>query len=131
VRKVEAKKHPTMSIYPLEKIIQDYNGGMSLHQIHNKYGISTTYAYHILVKRGGKIRTISEAMLNKEEGWRKLVPVKGGGGKYKSTTRIVSLPFQILKELGYKPHENLQGKWKLESGELSLSIRRKLFDSEK
>jgi len=111
------------SKYPIEEIIRDYESGYSFSELHDKYGISMDSAWRIVRKRLGKTRSISEAQLLSNKGWRRLPRV--GSRKKKHSTRIVSIPFQLLKKLGFKQDDDLVAKWKVSEDHLKLYVIKK------
>lgn len=42
----------------------------------------------------------------------------------KHSTRIVSIPFQLLKKLGFKQDDVLVAKWKISGDHLELSVKK-------
>jgi hypothetical protein len=118
----------TKQVYDRSLIVNDYKNGLSLHDLHRKYGISTSFAYYIicLAKCG---RSISEAHLLKSTGeleWRKLVPIRSGRKHPRTkfcSTRLLSLPTRFIVALGLNPNDELIGKWQVEKGKLRLSIK--------
>ena len=111
------------SRYPVEEIVRDYEGGYSFPKLREKYGITMSYAWEIIRKKLGKTRNESEARIFQNKGWRSLPRVGRRGNKY--STRIVSIPFQLLKELGFKQDDVLVAKWKISDDHLELFVREK------
>jgi len=62
-------------------------------------------------------RSVSEALL--ADGWRKLARTRSG------SVRILSIPSFLLKEAGWDPREDLEGRWVVEGNRLVLIIRKK------
>ena len=111
------------SKYPIEEIIRDYESGYSFSELRDKYGISMNSAWRIVREKLGKTRGISEAQLLRNKGWRCLPRV--GSRRIKHSTRIVSIPFQHLKKLGFKQDDDLVAKWKVSEDHLQLYVRKK------
>ena len=111
------------SKYPIEEIIRDYESGYSFSKLRDKYGISINSAWRIVRKKLGKTRTASEAQLLPNKGWRRLPRV--GTRRKKHSTRIVSIPFQLIKKLGFKQDDVLVAKWKVTDDHLELFVREK------
>lgn len=109
------------SKYPIEEIIRDYESGYSFSKLQEKYGISTSTAWRF-VNKFGKTRSRSEAQLLSNKGWRRLPRV--GPRRKKHSTRIVSIPFQLLKKLGFKQDDVLVAKWKVSDDHLELSVKK-------
>jgi len=95
--------------------VEDYKAGLSLPQIHRKYGVSIAHAYEV-VKRAGVNRSISEALLFRRGGWRKLVRIN------RSICRLVSLPSSVLRKAGYDPEEDWRADW-IVRGNKMLELR--------
>ena len=110
------------SKYPIEEIIRDYKSGYSFSELHDKYGISMNSAWRVVREKLGKTRSISEAQLLRNKGWRRLPRV--GTRRKKHSTRIVSIPFQLLKKLGFKQDDVLVAKWKVSEDHLELSVKK-------
>jgi DNA-binding transcriptional ArsR family regulator len=84
------------------KIAEDYRGGMTLLQLSEKYKVSISQiSYHL------KVMGVETRKGPKE--WRKLQRV----GKQ----RLVSLPYGLLRQLGFGPDEELWYHWQPEDGE--------------
>ena len=92
------------SKYPIEEIIRDCKSGYSFPKLEEKYGIPLGTAWEMVRKNFGKTRTGSEAQLFRSKGWRRLPRV----GKY--STRMVSIPFELLGKLGFKQDSVLVAK---------------------
>lgn len=107
------------SRYPIEEIIRDYERGYSFPMLYEKYGISRASAWRI-VRKAGKTRDKSESRLFQSKGWRKLIHVRLRGKKY--PTRLVSIPFKFLTQLGFKKDADLMAKWKIANNHLELII---------
>jgi len=114
------KKFPSELKYPIKRIIQDYKNGLSLPQIHEKYGISMSNAYQFLIG-ANVMRNPSEAglLMSGSVEWHKLTNIG------KSKTRLISIPSFLLRDCGFNPSKQLQGKWHLANGCLILEIREK------
>jgi len=108
-----------------ETITKDYIKGMSLRQIHRKYGIPWTRVQRI-VSKAGVMRNLSQAALLSHSGqqkWRKLVRVPLSNRRGDSTTRLVSIPSSELKKIGVNIDAKLLGCWYTEKGKLILEIK--------
>ena len=57
--------------------------------------------------------------------WKKLV----GVGKNK-TSKIISISHLILRQLGFRKGEDLEGKWCFNQGKLFLEVRRREISQE-
>ena len=110
------------SKYPIEEIIRDYESGYSFSELRDKYEISMNTAWRIVREKLGKTRSISEAQLLRNKGWRRLPRV--GSMRKKHSTRIVSIPYQLLKKLGFKQDDVLVAKWKVSDNHLELSVKK-------
>lgn len=88
-------------IYDHAKVKRLYRQGYSLPEIRKRLGISLAQAWAVV----GRTRTVSQAKLLRSKGWRKLVPMK------KASTRILSLPSEMIKAVGFSPRAKLEGKW--------------------
>lgn len=53
-----------------------------------------------------------------KDGWRKLSKMSN------SATRILSLPYNVYKELGYSRDEPLMAKWSVVDGKLMLEVKK-------
>jgi hypothetical protein len=107
-----------MAHYNYDKIITDYQNGLSTCGLHDKYGISEAYAWRI-VRAAGVGRDSSEAAFlrhGNDGGWRKLIRLGG------NATRLVSIPSKVLKSLGFDVEKELRGKWLVENGKLCLVV---------
>lgn len=114
----------TMSKYNLQAIINAYQNGMSYPDLERKFGICRSYALQIMHK-AGVARSVSEGVMLKRSGktkWRKLVQVPSKTGK-KHPTRVTSIPWEILKNLGFEPNTPLIGKWEIQKNGVLLKIR--------
>jgi len=105
------------SKYPVEEIIKDYESGYSFPKLQEKYGIPLGTAWEMIRKNLGKTRTGSESRLLRSKGWRRLPRVG------KSSTRMVSIPFQHLKKLGFRKDSVLMAKWKVSDDHLKLFVK--------
>jgi len=107
-----------------EAITSDYRAGLNTVEIGRKYGTSPGHAHRILRRMGVTTRTPSEALLIKTHNWRRLSPMRG------EATRILSLPAQFYKKLGFSRQDELEGRWVVKSGELVLEIRKRQRERE-
>ena len=112
-----------------EEIKTDYRNGMSILDISNKYDIANGFRVWELLKEENLTRDISEARLEKTKGWRKLV----GVGKVK-TTKIVSIPWKILDQIGFEKTDTIEGIWTIDTDAdeptLKLELRKRDSESE-
>jgi len=110
--------------YNRQVIITAYKNGMSYPELERKFGICRSYALQIM-HNAGVSRSISEAVMLKRSGktkWRKLVQLPSKSGK-KHPTRVTSIPWEILKHLGFEPNTHLVGKWEIQGKDLLLKVR--------
>jgi len=106
--------------YDYEAIVRDYEKGLSYPMLERKYGISRGHAY-IIVQRAGKARSIWRSRLIRSGGWRKLTKLRD------TTSRILSIPAELLRKAGFDPDKELEGMWIPKKGRLVLVIRERRF----
>ena len=53
-----------------------------------------------------------------QDGWRKLNKMKSG------STRILSLPYNIYRDLGFSKSDELMGRWVVVDGKLVLEMKK-------
>ena len=94
----------------LDRIAEDYRRGMNIPQLSRKYGMSVSRVHEILRAKGVKTR----GPLDRD---RKLVRV--------GRQRLVSLPYGILRKLGFGRDEELWYHWEpAGEGRMALVISR-------
>ena len=122
-----ASKQKTEKKYDKDRIIGDYQKGLTLTQLKKKHGISTSYA-HVILASANTLRSPSQAGLLSKSGqmeWHRLTKV----GSYKkngykeSSTRLISVPFAFLSQLNFEKNDAIQGKWVLRRNHLVLELR--------
>jgi len=107
-----------------EGIKTDYLNGMSIVDICGKYKIFNAFEVWKILDEDKLLRNISEARLFKSQGWRKLV----GVGKQKAT-KLVSIPYSLLRRLGFEKGESLEAQWSIaeqEEATIKLKIRKRV-----
>jgi hypothetical protein len=87
--------------YDWDRIADDYRTGMTLLQLSKKYGASVSQISYTLRARGVETRGGMKE-------WRKLQRV--------GRQRLVSLPYALLRQLGFGEDEELWYRWQPEAG---------------
>jgi hypothetical protein len=100
-RSVKTFKNVRKSSYDWDRIADDYRGGMTLLQLSKKYGASVSQISYTLRARGVETRGGMKE-------WRKLQRV--------GRQRLVSLPYALLRQLGFGEDEELWYRWQPEAG---------------
>lgn len=100
-----------------KEIVEKYKQGYSIPKLRNEYGFSYQ-KIHSILKKNKVNRSISEALLFKRKGWRKLIKMENGN------TRILSLPGGFLEKLGFNKQEDLFYEWEILDKKLFLKIHR-------
>ena len=102
--------------YDWKQIIQDYESGLSMPDIHKKHGVSTGHVSNKFKELGIRVHHTSYKRFLE---WKKLIPT----GKCNAGL-LITVPKFMLKEMGIDTTKNLEANWETVSkNKLCLNIR--------